>query len=319
MTPPPDRYSELNAALVEAAEQATTCRRLRSRLDSKRDRLVELQGQLPALEQQVAMELKDVEQLEGLSLAAVWTALFGDRDAKLERERKEYFEARLRLESTRAEIEKLQAEIAETERQLVQLGDAEERYEALLAGKEALVRSSDDEVAAEWSVLSDQLRAVRAELREIREAEEAGRLALYEIEAMRASLESATKWGWFTLVGGWFLFQDGSTDMLQQALYQAATVQQALDDFTRELADVSVAPLPDVDAVDVEHLCERFARSVHSVLLTLDQTYEAVIDVARIQRAVGETLDQVRKLGADTQTRADELQHRVDVLVFTAE
>jgi chromosome segregation ATPase len=310
MTPPPDRYTELNAALVEAAEQVTICRRLRSRLDSKRARLVALQGQLPALEQQVAKELKDVEQLEGLSLAALWSALFGDREARRDKERQEYFDARRRLESSKAETAKLQAEITEVERQLDELGDAEERYESLLAGKEALVRSSDDEVAAEWSALSDQLREVRTELRELREAHHAGKLAQFEIEALRGTLAGAT--------GAWPSLS--RREAVSHAMIHEAEIQRTLHEFGRELADVGIEP-PEATAIilDYESAAESCGPGMPQSLFDIDLVHYSLRAVEVLQRDVDATLEQLDELIATSQKRADELEQQIEQLLISAE
>jgi len=106
-------------------------------------------------------EARDLEELEGLSLAALLARVFGTREGQLEKERREWVEAKLARDHVRDEIEKLRRRVRELEAQ------AAEREEARRLLHEAVERVITDwitlrRVSASRERVGQLLEAVRA-------------------------------------------------------------------------------------------------------------------------------------------------------------
>ena len=97
--------------------------------------LAELQAQQSPLKKKTAeleaimlRERKDVDRLEGRSLAAFFYHMSGKMDEKLDVERREYYAARVKYDACRRELEAIEQDIEATEEDLADLADCELRY-----------------------------------------------------------------------------------------------------------------------------------------------------------------------------------------------
>ncbi len=129
---------ELRALREQVARQA----KLSSRLEGLRRRREQLAAQERELYTEMVEEAEDVENLEARSLARYMYSLFGSLEERLDKERMEAREAAVKHDAVAYELEDVEGEIAETERELAALAGCGQRYDALLERKAEVLKTS---------------------------------------------------------------------------------------------------------------------------------------------------------------------------------
>ena len=110
-------------SLLEA--QLTYKKRLEAMANELREQRAVLQQKVALLEQKMILEKKDVERLEGKSLAAFYYHAFGKMNEKLEGERREYYAARVKYDAAVRELKAVELDLECTEEDLLDLRDCE--------------------------------------------------------------------------------------------------------------------------------------------------------------------------------------------------
>ena len=229
-----------DAQLQQLQEQTARRRKLMSvtrELSCQRDTF---SAQVQELQAVMLDEQADVDRLEGRSLAAFFYNVIGRMDEKLDRERREAYEARVKYDAAARELAETEAELRRSEAELDALRGCEERYQAALEEKSRAVKAAGGAEAEKLLELERHIAALDGQKRELDEAVSAGRLALHTADNILSSLDSAEGWGTWDLFGGGLisdLAKHGHLDDAQDAIEQ---LQSQLRRFKTELADVAI-------------------------------------------------------------------------------
>jgi predicted nucleic acid-binding Zn-ribbon protein len=280
---------ELEQAVAARAEHAQLARRLAG----SAQHLEDLDRRILDLRRQLGDEAADVERLESLSAARIWSRLKGSHLADLERETAEREAARYAVAEAEARREVMRRERAALESRIAELGDVEARCRSAMAAKEAWVTELGGGSARELAEIAERRGELTALDNEAREAFTAGRAAHDLLARASSLLGSAGSWSMFDTFGGGGLLTDMMKyDKVDQATETLRRADLALAAFSRELADVD---LPAVGGVRVEQMMRTFD-------VWFDNVFSDLAVRARIEDAahrVTQATDQVeRALGA---------------------
>lgn len=234
-------------------------------------------------------EQADVEELEGMSLASFWARLKGDREERLDQERREALAAKARYDAARRDREDLERRLASVREERDSLLTWQDRYQALLEEKEDLLRRTGGDKARELIRLEEDAGEIRRQLREVREAAEAGDHARYALEEMASALDSASGWGTWDIFGGGMLVTMAKHDAMDKAQQLGDQARQALSRFRTELADVAAVEVPDVELGGFAAMADYLFDGLFADLYVQGQISDA-------QTGVNRSLDQVSGL-----------------------
>ena len=212
---------------------------LRRQLSALRQESGAAREALRRLQARHAVELEDVDRLEGIGLTAVLAAVRGTRTGSLERERAEEVAARFAMQTALAELHAIESRRESVEQRLARLGDTTAAREAAAEAHAAALRASGATAVPGLEAVLDELATVRAEAAEVAEAQEAGIRATTALEAARTELGSADSWSAYdTWFGGGLISSSIKHDRIDAAGSRIAAAQDALVDLARELSDV---------------------------------------------------------------------------------
>lgn len=234
-------------------------------------------------------EQADVEELEGMSLASFWARLKGDREERLDQERREALAAKARYDAARRDREDLERRLASVREERDSLLAWQDRYQALLEEKEDRLRRTGGDKARELIRLEEDAGEIRRQLREVREAAEAGDHARYALEEMASALDSASGWGTWDIFGGGMLVTMAKHDAMDKAQRLGDQARQALSRFRTELADVAAVEVPDVELGGFAAMADYLFDGLFADLYVQGQISDA-------QAGVNRSLDQVSGL-----------------------
>ena len=186
-------------------------------------------------------EEEDVERLEGGSLAAFFYEVIGKMDEKLDQERQEAYAASVKYDAAVRELEVTVYEIQKNEKELEGLQNCEVEYAKLLKEKAEAIKSIAGAEAEEILRTEEKLLFVESQMKEIREAIEAGTRCYNVAEAVRSELDSANGWATWDMLGGGLFSNIMKHDHLDSAQQKVNQLQLQLRRFKTELADVKIS------------------------------------------------------------------------------
>ena len=117
--------------------------------------------------------------------------------------------------------------------------------------------------------------------RELEEAIRASETALEKLEKAKASLESASGWGIFDIIGGGFISSAVKHSKVQQARNLFNEARNAVAVFVDELDDVTEFTDVDIDTGDALKVFDIFLDNVFVDILAQKKIREAADHVAR--------------------------------------
>ena len=189
---------------------------------------------------QVQKEKADVKKLEGLTLTALLSTVFGTKDEQLKREQQEYAEATLKLEQSELSLKAAKEQLHGLRQQLTSFANADAEYRRLIEEKEKLLSVSGNAGLNELLEITEQLADLTADRKELLEAIQAGQTAVSSLRDVNAELSSAAGWGTWDLLGGNLISTIAKHSKIDEAKRKGQYAQLQLERFQEELADAGV-------------------------------------------------------------------------------
>ena len=247
-------------------------------------------------------EKKDVERLEGRSLAAFYYHAFGKQTEKLEGERREYYAARVKYDAAVRELKAVELDLECTEEDLQDLIGCEERFIRAVEKKRRAIETSGTAQSRNLMEKQQDLNFLKSQERELQEAIAAGTAALRAASEVVRSLKHVEGLGIFDRLGG-FLMDMAKQEVLDDAQKNVEQLQIQLQLFNKELADVKIR---DNMAATVGRLL-KFTDTYFENLVTVKTPVDRLRESAR---QVDETRDLLLGILRQLQSRLEEVRHR---------
>lgn len=300
--------------------QLTYKKRLEAMLKELRSQQEPLQKRVAELEQIMLRERRDVDRLEGRSLAAFFYHMSGKMDEKLDTERREYYAARVKYDASAHELEAIEQDIEATEEDLADLADCEERYARAMEEKRLAVEAAGTQDAQILLKQEEELSYLASQEQELVEAIEAGTAALRTTADAIQIIESAKDWATFDLLGGGFLADMAKHDKLDQGQKLIEDLQVQLQRFNRELSDVTIRSCLQVNIDGMLKFADIFLDGLLADAAVLDRIKQSLVqveqtreDILIILRQLQDELEEVRRKHARLKTDVDALILNVEL------
>lgn len=288
--------------------------------------LAELQAQQAPLKKKAAeleavmlRERKDVDRLEGRSLAAFIYHMSGKMDEKLDIERREYYAARVKYDACRRELEAIEQDIESTEEDLADLADCEARYADAAEAKRRAIEATGTPEAQTLLSKEAELTYLSGQQRELEEAIAAGTTALQTTAAIMQTVESAKDWATFDLLGGGLLADFAKHDKLDEAQKEVEDLQIQLQRFNKELSDVTIRACLQMNIDGMLRFADIFFDSLLTDLAVLDKIKLSYSQVKDTREQILTILRQLQNELEDVHCKLSRLHKEVDSLIFNAE
>lgn len=230
--------NEINERLTEIKAKMKEKERLTSILSMLSSQKSEAEERRSNLSKQLRKEQADVEKLENLSFSNFLHTVLGNKEEKLEKEKREFIAVKLRYDTANSEVQRLKSEFEITRARLNEIGEVDEEYSYLLREKEKILidnfgeykQQLDDIIEKESQIFSDQ--------KELEEAIQAGNELLSSLNSVKKSLNSAGNWGTWDMLGGGLLSNIAKHSNIDEAQREINEAQYLMKKFHRELQDI---------------------------------------------------------------------------------
>ena len=299
--------------------QMTYKKRLEAMLKELQAQRDPLRQKVDRLEKAMRSERKDVDRLEGRSLAAFVYIALGRMDEKLNAERREYYAAKVKYEAAARELEAIEEDIANTEEDLADLRDCEERYAQALEAKRLAIETAGTDLSGELLTKEQILTDLHSQARELEEAIAAGTTVLRTASDVVNSLRSVENLSYLDRFGKNALADMARHETWDDAQKEVEQLQVHLQQFNKELLDVSIR---EAMQANIDRML-KFSDTFFESLLTEAPGQEQLASSrAQVNHAIDLILGMLRQL----QTKLEEVRHTqikarqdVDSLILSIE
>lgn len=295
----PHRAEELS--LLQA--QMVYKKRLDAVMQELKSQETALLAKVSRLEESMRMEQADLNRLEKGSLSAFFYHVIGRKDEIMDKERREAYAARVKYDAARRELDAIQEDILETEQDLQDLQDCEERYTKKL--EEARLAMEADHSPAGEALLEKEQTLVYLENQEVEleEAIEAGTTALRTLSDVVSNINSAKDWSHLDILGGKFLLDFAKHEKLEETQTNIEQLQVQLQQFNKELSDVSIRGNLQVSIERMLKFSDLFLESLAADLTIHEKIQQSC-------KEADQTRDQILGVLRQLQTALEEVRHR---------
>lgn len=232
-------YIGINEEILKLKEKLRENQKLKSSKKATETELSEKRSQQIKLEKELKKERKDFEKLEKLSLSSMFYSLIGRKEERLDKEKEEYFRAKLKYDENITQIEELERQLKIIIGRLRGYKGVNQKYEELLKEKEKMLIREGGELGSKLKNEFFKIDEFKIDIKEIKEAIEAGENVLGSLNEVKKKLESAKGWGTWDMLGGGIFVDMAKHSAINEANDIAKIVQYDLKSFKKELSDVN--------------------------------------------------------------------------------
>lgn len=259
-----ERLQEIDQAIA----RLTAAEARRKQLTAQIEELYRQRGERQAKVEETAAifrkEQDDVDKLEKGGLRALLLSLTGDKEERLDQERREALAAKCQYEQARSDLDYLERKLSDLIREREGLLSAPSQLEDLWEEKAQLVKSMGGPRGERLVVLDREQTELLHQQKELREAISAGENAKRLLGQVQDDLDSARSWGTWDMLGGGLVATMAKHDRLDSAQSSIRAAQRALSDFRTELADVGRLEVPSIQIGEFATFADYFFDDIFS-------------------------------------------------------
>lgn len=296
---------EINSRLEKVKEDLRLHRKWSDQQSSLEKEINEVKRKLDKLNRELQKENRDVDKLEGWTITGLMLTMTGKKEERLQQEKEEAVKAKIRVDEWELTLQELLEEEREVSSKLTELGSPQTRYELLLETKEKMIHDSSSPLSPLLFNLAEQSAEFKAQLKEVREAEDAAAMALLKLDSAAASLESAGNWGMVDMVGGGLISSAAKRSKMDEAQRTLHEAQRYLKKLEKELADLNMESTQTLETSGFLNMTDLFFDNFFSDMMVQDK-------ISRTVAGVGETRRELRSLSAKLGQNANKLAEEIE-------
>lgn len=309
---------QLNERIRQLQQRVARSHYLQVHVSELRKQRTALQYKVSSLESIAMKEEADVARLEGRSLAAFYYNVIGKMDEKLDQERREAYAARVKCDAAARELEAVEQDFAACSAELTSLSLCQEHYRLCLEEKAAAVKASGQPDGLEILRLETLIQLQECHLKELHEASDAGKAALFTAKSILSSLDSAEDLGTWDMLGGGMLVDMAKHDHLDSAQSMVEKLQVQLRRFRTELTDVHIDADLQISVEGFTRFADFFFDGLFADWAVMDRIDQAQCQVRRTKDQISRVLSQIDGLISDTNDQIESSRSALNTLIINA-
>ena len=258
------RLYEINRDIEVLTAAHARQRQLDAQIEELYRQREERQTRVDETAQRFHKEQDDVDKLEKGGLRSFLLSLTGEKEERLDQERREALAAKFQYDQAKSDLEYQENKLTGLIRERDGLRGSQERLEALWEEKSELVKAMGGPQGQQLAELDRQLSDLSHQQKELEEAISAGVNAKRLLGQVQNDLVSARNWGTWDMLGGGLIATMAKYDRLDSAQSSIQAAQRALSDFRTELADVSRLQVPNIQIGEFATFADYFFDGIFS-------------------------------------------------------
>ena len=303
------------ARIRDLYEKTARRRQLEAELADLNEQREELAYNAEVLRNVMELEEADVKKLEKASISNFFTELFGNMGEKINKERREAYEAALKYRSAVGELEFVEKEITQRQAELSGLEDCEAQLEKEIADAMDAAKTDGSENGAKIVELEKRILEQHNKIRELNEAISAGRFVIDGFGPVIENLNSAQSWGTWDLFGGGLISSIAKHEKLGQAQAELENLQIKLRSFRTELSDVKINADLNISMDEFTTFADWFFDGFFVDSMILDKIHRAKDQVYDLQQQIYRLIDSLEASLRQAETEKSRLKAALEQIV----
>ena len=259
-------------------------------------------------------EENDVLTIEEGGITSFFLDLFGKKEEKLDKERREAYAAKAKYDSAEREKQSLKYDLDRYTAELDSLQNADEEYAALLKERMGFIERNGIAGSEDILALEENLYFLENNRCELQETIDVGNQAASYASEIIYNLEKAEELFVWDVLFASMLVDFQKHDYLDSARRAGEKLQQALRRFRSELADVTIDDKIDVVLDGFLSFAAFFFDGLFSSLAVNDRIKKSKADEDSARSKIYSTLRILETQAADNQTQWQKTKEQLDSL-----
>ena len=251
-------------------------------------------------------ENRDVDTLENSSIAGFFLDMFGKREEKLEKERREAYAAKAKYTTAQNELAAVDHDIDRYTRELETLKNCEAELQQILDTYMADTANSENTI-----VLQTQLSLLKGRQLEMEEAIAAGEKVTASADIILTYLDKADGWSTADFFLDSFLVDVAKHDNIDKATTEIGRMQTYLRQFKSELADVTIERNISISIDGFVTFADYFWDGIFSNLAVRDKIHSARNQVSDVKHKTRNTINMLIQLTGENAKQQQEIQQKL--------
>ncbi|MBQ8238417.1 MAG: hypothetical protein IJZ39_09760 [Oscillospiraceae bacterium] len=308
----------LNEQIRLLQQKVSRKKHLHARVCNLRGQRSALQYKIAALQTSAMKEEADVVRLEGRSLASFYYNVIGKMDEKLDQERREAYAARVKCDAAVRELDAIERDLAQCSTELNALDLCEEHYRLCLEEKAAAIKASGFPDGLQILRLETLIQLRECHMKELNEALDAGKAALFTAMQIQSSLESAEALGTWDMFGGGMLTDLAKHEHLDTAQTMVEKLQIQLRRFQSELTDVSIDADLQISVEGFTCFADFFFDGLFADWAVMDRIGQTRSRLRRTSDLISRVIRQLEEQTGATASEMENDRHNLNTLIINA-
>lgn len=255
----------------------------KSSLQKKLDRYLKEESKLILKKEEMLAKLnkenKDVEKLESITLTNFIFSLKGDKDVKLEKEKREAIKAKYDYDSVCYSLNQVKKDIINLKANLNDFKDLDTQYSKYIKLKEIAIKEQGLVASKDLDEITEKINQNKNKIKEIDEAITAGKSLYTDIEEVKKSMNPAKGWGTFDILGGGLISTMAKHSHLDSAKKQLDQMQYSSRRFYKELKDVGVNTKININIGSFLTFADYFFDGLYADLTVQSRINDALVNI----------------------------------------
>ncbi|MDF2547864.1 MAG: hypothetical protein K0R93_2762 [Anaerosolibacter sp.] len=294
----------LNREILEAKKKMLEKERTQRLLVKAKQQLKNEHVKKEELYEKFMRERKDVEVLEGITLASLFATILGTKEEKLDKERQELLSAKLKYDEATKGVTQLEKEIYALEQQVEAFRNPELEYERLIEHKTDYLKGNKDYDMRTFMWEAEKSQAEHT-IKELQEAGLAGTELLDSLQKAKNELESASGWGTWDMLGGGLIATMAKHSKIDEAKATMGNAQILAKRFERELSDVGENMAFDIEIGAFATFADYFFDGLIADWIVQDRIHESRSRVEQLASKVTLLLSKISRGIEDMQKKIE--------------
>ncbi len=306
-----------NERLNELYEKVAKKRKAEAELEELYIRAEELSVKVEGLKDRRDIEQHDVEKLEGRSLAAFFYNVIGKKEEKLEKEKREAYEAAVKYDAIAFEYESVKRGIEQRQVIVKELEGCEKQYGSAMVDAVQHISTSGNPHAKEVMKLQEELNYLKAQNKECDEAIAAGEYALNVALDVESSLDSASSWNtWDIFGGGGIITHMAKYDHLDDAQEKIEKLQVELAEFKTELTDVNISADIKIEIDGFTKFADYFFDNIFTDWEVGGKIADGIAQVTDTMQSIKNVIEELEEMKNSNEEKMEELNKALEKIVL---
>jgi len=311
-------YSEINEKIEVLRQGIARLQKIDliiNQLQLEHDSLLQKEKELKAI---LEKENRDLTKIENKNIASTFYLIVGSLDKHIEKEQREALAAKLKYDQAITDKEDVEYRLSKLSSERTEYSNCQTEYDSIFVNKKELLMRENAGTAQYILKLTEKRDSLRIRVKETQEAIFAGNSVVDSLESVLSSLDRASGWGTWDILGGGLISDLEKHSNIDVAKYKIENTHQLLRDFNAELADVEIGSDLNIRIDGFSKFADFFFDGLFADLNMQEMIGHSQNKVRTVENQVLSVINDLKNMEASDGIRIDELISEINALVESA-